>query len=128
MSPPQVRRSLLQPLVEQSRVQLRGATADANRIVATSQTALSIAVTSASIARAIAIVQAVIQAWEEAGGSVTPGVKSFSGEHKTGFAIGPDQVLATLIERTEPIPDWKPTKNSYQRRVNSSRSLTRQSG
>jgi hypothetical protein len=109
--------SSLHPLVEATRKQLRSATADDNRIVhENAEAALNVAVASASITRALKIMNALICAWEEIGGSVKHGVRSFLGHHSTAFGIDKDEVLVSLKERTEPIPDWKSPKETYWHR------------
>jgi hypothetical protein len=105
------------PLVEATRKQLRSVKGDDNRIVhSPAESVLNVAVASASISRALRIMDALIGAWEEAGGWVKPGVKSFLGHHSTAFGIDKDEVLVSLKERTEPIPDWKPPKDAYWHR------------
>lgn len=104
------------PLVEGARKQLRAAQANDSRIVSTNpETALSIAVAASSITRALRIMDALIRAWEQAGGSVKLGVKSWNNRICTGFGIGEDVVPVTLAERTEAIPDWKPPKGYWHR-------------
>jgi hypothetical protein len=109
--------SSLHPLVEATRKQLRSATADDNRIVhANAETVLNLAIASASITRALRIMNALICAWEETGGWVKPGAKSFMGHNSTAIGIDKDEVLVSLKERTAPIPDWKPPKDAYWHR------------
>ncbi|HTV49191.1 MAG TPA: hypothetical protein VMG59_12185 [Phycisphaerae bacterium] len=109
---------LLSPhaLVEQTRIQLRAGTPDDNRIVHSDpKTALNIAVASDSITRALKIMDALIRAWEEVGGSVKLGVKSFLGHYSTAFAIGPYEVLVSLKELPEPLPNGTPEKRRLRR-------------
>jgi hypothetical protein len=109
--------STLHPLVEAARRKLRAGKASEEKIVSTNhETELAIAVAPSSISRAVHIVNALIRAWEEHGGTVRAGERSFLGHHRTAFAVGEDRVLVSLIERTEPIPDWKPPKNDYWHR------------
>jgi hypothetical protein len=106
----------LHPLVEAARKQLRSANADERRIVSTNpETALAISVASASITRALKIMDALIRAWENAGGSVKLGVKNSDHRFCTGFGLGDDVAPVTLTERTEPVPDWKPPKDYWHR-------------
>ncbi len=94
------------PLVAAAGAQLRTATPLRNGLVETDgKTTVQISVAKRSIGRALRLYDALIRAWEAAGGAIKFGVRGSTYCECTDFVIGPDRLPVHFFEKTEPVPE-----------------------